>query len=98
MSGAMIAALASQCAPNVAPQTVAAIVRTESHARPFALNVNGRTQPPRPSNAASAVATAQRYIAAGHSVELGLGTINSPNTRWLGQTFEHVFEQRKSVV
>src|SRR3546814_7469069 len=67
MSGAMIAALASQCAPNVAPQTVAAIVRTESHGRPFALNVNGSTQPPRQSNAASAVATAQRYIAAGYS-------------------------------
>src|SRR3546814_665702 len=90
MSGAMIAALASQCAPNVAPQTVAAIVRTESHGRPFALNVNGSTQPPRQSNAASAVATAQRYIAAGYSVDLGLGQINSRNMRWLGLTLEKI--------
>lgn len=92
MTGAMIAALASQCAPNVAPQTVAAIVQTESHGRPFALNVNGASQPPPQANAASAAATAKRYIAAGYSVDLGLGQINSRNMRWLGLTWETVFD------
>jgi len=67
-TAAAILALASQCALNVAPQTVAAIVQTESHGRPFALNVNGGSQPPAQNNAASAAATAQRYIAAGYSV------------------------------
>lgn len=92
MTGAMIAALASQCAPNVAPQTVAAIVHTESHGRPFALNVNGGSQPPPQANAASAAATAKRYIAAGYSVDLGLGQINSRNMRWLGLTWGTVFD------
>ena len=92
MTGAMIAALASQCAPNVAPQTVAAIVHTESHGRPFALNVNGGSQPPARASAASAASTAQRYIAAGYSVDLGLGQINSRNMRWLGLTWETVFD------
>ena len=91
-SAAAIFALASQCAPNVAPQTVAAIVQTESHGRPFALNVNGGSQPPPQANAASAAEIAKRYIAAGYSVDLGLGQINSRNMRWLGLTWETVFD------
>lgn len=91
-SAAAIFALASQCAPTVAPQTVAAIVQTESHGRPFALNVNGGSQPPPQANAASAAATAKRYIAAGYSVDLGLGQINSRNMRWLGLTWATVFD------
>ena len=91
-SSAAIFALASQCAPNVAPQTVLAIVQTESQGRPFAINVNGGSQPLAQANAASAVETAQRYIAVGYSVDLGLGQINSRNMRWLGLTWETVFD------
>lgn len=91
-SAAAIFALASQCAPNVAPQTVMAIVQTESHGRHLALNVNGGSQPPEQATAISAAATAQRYIAAGYSVDLGLGQINSRNMRWLGLTWETVFD------
>jgi type IV secretion system protein VirB1 len=92
LSSAAIFALASQCAPNVAPETVAAIVQTESHGRPFALNVNGGSQPSEQTSAASAAATAWRYIAAGYSVDLGLGQINSRNMRALGLTWETVFD------
>ena len=91
-SAAAIIALASQCAPNVAPQTVLAIVHTESRGRPFAVNVNGAAQPSTPTSAADAIATAQRYIAAGYSVDLGLGQINSRNMRWLGLTWDTVFD------
>jgi type IV secretion system protein VirB1 len=91
-SATAIIALASQCAPNVAPQTVLAIVLTESRGRPFAVNVNGAVQPAAPTSAASAAATAQRYIAAGYSVDLGLGQINSRNMRWLGLTWDTVFD------
>jgi type IV secretion system protein VirB1 len=96
-TAAAILALASQCAPNVAPQTVAAIVQTESHRRPFALNVNGGSQPAAQPDAASAAATAQRYIAAGYSVDLGLGQINSRNMRWLGLTWDTVFDPCTNV-
>lgn len=91
-AAATIFGLASQCAPNVAPQTVAAIVRTESHGLPFALNVNGARQPARQKSAVEAAATAQRYIAAGYSVDLGLGQINSRNMRRLGLTWATVFD------
>lgn len=91
-TAAAILGLASQCAPNVAPQTVTAIVQTESRGRPFALNVNGARQPARQTNAADAAATARRYVAAGYSVDLGLGQINSRNMRRLGLTWETVFD------
>ena len=67
-AAAAIFALASQCAPTVAPETVLAIVQTESSAEPFALNVNGGRQPARQGSAADAAATARRYVAAGYSV------------------------------
>jgi type IV secretion system protein VirB1 len=91
-SAAALLALASQCAPGVAPQTVLAIIQTESSGEQFALNVNGGRQPARQTSAADAVATARRYVAAGYSVDLGLGQINSRNMRWLGLTWETVFD------
>ena len=94
---AAIMMLASQCAPSVAPQTVAAIVRTESRGHQFALNVNGGKQPAPQSNAADAAATARRNINAGYSVDLGLGQINSRNLRGLGLTLETIFEPCTNV-
>ncbi|OAO04842.1 hypothetical protein A8B75_06790 [Sphingomonadales bacterium EhC05] len=91
-STATIVSLALQCAPSVAPETVIAIVHTESRGHVFALNVNGGRQPRRQSSAAAAAATAKRYVAAGYSVDLGLGQINSRNMRWLGLTWETVFD------
>ncbi len=96
-SAAALLALASQCAPSVAPETVLAIIQTESSGEPFALNVNGGRQPARQSSAADAAATARRFVAAGYSVDLGLGQINSRNMRWLGLTWENVFDPCTNV-
>lgn len=96
-SAAALLTLASQCAPNVAPETVLAIIQTESSGEPFSLNVNGGQQPALQNNAADAAATARRFIAAGYSVDLGLGQINSRNMRWLGLTWETVFDPCTNV-
>jgi type IV secretion system protein VirB1 len=96
-SATALLALASQCAPSVAPETVLAIIQTESSGEPFALNVNGGRQPARQTNAADAAATARRYVSAGYSVDLGLGQINSRNMRWLGLTWETVFDPCTNV-
>ncbi len=96
-AAAALLTLASQCAPTVAPETVFAIIQTESSGEPFALNVNGGRQPARQNNAAEAVATARRYVAAGYSVDLGLGQINSRNMRWLGLTWDTVFDPCTNV-
>jgi type IV secretion system protein VirB1 len=76
----------------VAPQTVAAIVKTESGGNPFAVYVNKARQPQRATNAAEAVATAQRYVVAGYSVDMGLGQINSRNMDRLGLRWDTVFK------
>jgi type IV secretion system protein VirB1 len=91
-TAAALFGLASQCAPTVAPETVLAIVRTESRGRPFALNVNGARQPAPQTNAVDAAAVARRFVAAGYSVDLGLGQINSRNMRSLGLTWDTIFD------
>jgi type IV secretion system protein VirB1 len=96
-SATALLALASHCAPTVAPETVLAIIQTESSGEPFALNVNGGRQPARQSNAVDAATTARRFVAAGYSVDLGLGQINSRNMRWLGLTWETVFDPCTNV-
>jgi type IV secretion system protein VirB1 len=96
-SATALLALASQCAPSVAPETVLAIIQTESSGEQFALNVNGGRQPARQNNAVDAATTARRYVAAGYSVDLGLGQINSRNMRWLGLTWETVFDPCTNV-
>lgn len=86
--------LAAQCAPAVAPHTIAAIVDAESANYTYAINVNGvAKQPRRPRNEAEAIAQARAYVVRGHSVDLGLGQINSRNMRRLGLTWDTVFKQ-----
>ena len=90
---AAILGLAAQCAPGVAPSTIAAVVHTESKGYQFALNVNGvARQPARPTNAVDATRVARSYIAQGYSVDLGLGQINSNNMSALGLTWDSVFD------
>ncbi|CAM5572333.1 MULTISPECIES: lytic transglycosylase domain-containing protein [Sphingomonadaceae] len=96
-TGAVLS-LAAQCAPAVAPHTIAAIVDAESSNYVFAINVNGvASQPRRPRNEAEAIATARSYVARGYSVDLGLGQINSRNMGWLGLTWDTVFKQCANV-
>jgi len=87
-----IMTLAERCAPSVHPKTMAAIVMAESSGDPLAINVNG-TRSPRPATSrATAIQTAHTYIAAGYSVDLGLGQVNSRNLKRLGLTVEQMFQ------
>lgn len=93
LSSAVVMGLAAQCAPGVAPATIAAIVRTESSGNVLALNVNGiGRRVAQPATVVQAVETARYYIARGHSVDLGLGQINSRNMKRLGLTWDTVFD------
>ncbi len=93
LSLAAALALAAQCAPSVAPETLLSVVQVESRFEPLAIGVNGA---PRvtvtPASAPEAVASAERLIAAGRSVDLGLAQINSRNLGWLGLSLAEVFE------
>lgn len=91
-------ALAMQCAPAVAPETMMAIIEVESRFNPLAIGVNGR---PRMTVTArtprEAAARASALIAAGRSVDLGLAQINSGNLEWLGLTVEAAFDPCRNL-
>jgi len=85
-------ALLTACAPLVAPVTLAAVVQHESGGHPLAVHDNAAGMSYRPRSEDEAVALAKGLIAQGHSVDLGLGQINSGNLAWLGQSVETIFK------
>ena len=93
LPAAIVMGLAAQCAPNVAPATIAAIVRTESQGNELAINVNGLGRKvAQPVSTAQAIDIARFYVTKGYSVDLGLGQINSRNMKALSLTWGTVFE------
>jgi type IV secretion system protein VirB1 len=93
MGAAMIPAVLLACAINVAPITLEAIIQVESGGNPLSVNVNHLRGPqPHPATLAEAVSTAQRYIAQGYSVDLGLMQVNSGNLAALGYGIEQVLD------
>lgn len=87
-----LSALLAQCAPEVAPSTLAAIVSVESGGNAFAIGVNKGAQVRQPTSAAEAVVVAEGLLARGANIDLGLGQINSSNLRWLGLSLEAAFD------
>jgi type IV secretion system protein VirB1 len=88
----MLMEMISVCAPLVAPVTIAAVVQHESGGNPLAVHDNATGASYRPKTETEAIALAKRLIAKGHSVDLGLGQINSSNLSWLGQSVETIFD------
>ncbi|HQR03494.1 MAG: lytic transglycosylase domain-containing protein [Proteobacteria bacterium] len=85
--------LAAQCAPQVAPSTLAAIVRVESGGNPWALNVNGPQPLPRqPSSRLEAAAWARWLVRHGYSVDMGLAQVNSRHLERLGLDAGDLFD------
>lgn len=88
-----IAALAAQCAPEVHPTTLMAVVMHESKANPFAIGINGDVRLPRqPETKAEAIETATWLKEQGYNFDAGLGQINIKNFEWLGLSIAEAFE------
>ncbi len=84
-------ALLQQCAPRVAPVTMAAIVQGESGGNPFAINDNTSGLHYFPESRSQAVAIARTLIAAGHKIDMGLGQVDSENLGWLHMGIRQTF-------
>ena len=80
------AELAHRCAPSISLTVLRGIARTESRFEPLALRDNTRGLARTPPSVNAAVAQAQRWLAAGDSVDLGLMQINAANLPSLGLT------------
>lgn len=91
-------ALALECAPMVAPQTLAAIVRTESNFNALAININkGYRLERQPKNKDEAVATAQWLINNRYNIDMGLGQVNSVNLAKTKLSVEDAFDPCKNL-
>lgn len=93
-----VLALAAQCAPAIAPETLLSVVQVESGFNPLAIGVNG-TPRVRVSAATADEATqkASALIAARRSVDLGLAQINSKNLAWLALSVEAAFDPCRNL-
>ncbi len=85
--------LAQQCAPQIATETLAAIVSVESGFQPFAIRINtDRPLAAQPKTRAEAIEAATILISEGHDIDLGLGGINSGNLGRLGLSVSDTFD------
>ena len=91
-------ALATQCAPAVAPETLLSVVTVESALDPLVIGVN--VNPHRqlhPRSVPEAIATAHRLLAGGANLDLGLAQINARNLTTLGLSLATVFDPCRNL-
>lgn len=89
--------MAQQCAPTVAPQTMAAIVQVESSRNPFAIGVVGGKLQRQPKTQAEAVATAKALEADGWNFSVGVAQVNRHNLPKFSLTYEDAFDACANV-
>lgn len=94
----LILSLSQACAPQVAPETLAAIAYAESRFNPIAIGVNRGPRPSRqPRDAAEAARVARGLLARGANLDLGMAQINSDNLGWLGLSVEAAFDPCRNL-
>ncbi len=89
--------LSQQCAPDIHPNTLQAIVRVESNFNPYAIGVVNGALAKQPHNLGEAVAAAKRLAAEGKNFSMGLGQINKQHLKRFGLTYETIFEPCKNL-
>ena len=98
---AKLAALAHQCAADVDPTTVLAIVAYESAGKPFSVAINATKALSAESSAYAtadeATVRAEIAISHGRSVDLGLMMINSGNLPTLDIPVKELFDPCKNI-
>lgn len=89
--------LVNECAPQVHPTTMHAILSVESGQNPYAIGVVKGRLARQPRSKAEAVATARALAAAGWNFSMGPAQINRYNLNAYGLTYETAFEPCKNI-
>jgi len=85
-------ALVAQCAPQVAPKTMAAIVRVESGGNPLAMWNNTTDQRILPTTLQQAQAYLAQAMAAGQKVDVGIAQVDTENFAAYGLNLDNAFD------
>lgn len=98
LSVAAVVALATSCAPSIAPPTLLSVVQAESGRDPLAININGPGGGTRrPETLETAIALAAELVRQGKSVDLGLAQINTANLPRLGMSLADAFDPCRNL-
>ncbi|MEN8506114.1 lytic transglycosylase domain-containing protein [Paraburkholderia sp. DD10] len=89
--------LAQQCAPQIAPTTMAALVRTESGFNPYAIGVVHGRLLQQPLNEIEAIVTTRALENDGWNFSVGLAQVNRANWSLFGLTDQNAFEPCRNV-
>jgi type IV secretion system protein VirB1 len=89
--------LLQQCAPQVSPVTMAAIVRTESGFNPYAIGVVRGRLVRQPASLAEAVATTHALAAGGWNFSVGLAQVNRANWARYGLSEQSAFDPCRNL-
>lgn len=94
-----LAIMLQQCAPDIHPRTMVALIQQESRLDPFAININskGFTIAEKPKTKREAITYAKAIIADGKNIDMGLAQINSANLKWLNVSIEDMFDPCKNL-
>lgn len=85
--------LAKHCAPQIAVETLAAVVSIESNFQPFAIRINSdHPLADKPRTRSEAIETATILVAEGHDVDFGLGGVSSADINRLGLSVTDTFD------
>jgi type IV secretion system protein VirB1 len=94
---ALAAQLAGYCASEVAPGTSVAVAAAESGLDPLAIRDNTADMVWRPKDRRKALWLAEKLVAAGHRLDLGLMQIDSANLARLHLTLSQAFDPCASM-
>ena len=97
VSAARFSVLAARCAPAVPEWVLGAVARTESNFHPWRLHDNTTHASDDPPSLEAAETEAAAWMAAGHSVDLGLMQINSGNLPALGMNVSEALDPCASL-
>ncbi|GAN80606.1 transglycosylase SLT domain-containing protein [Acidocella aminolytica] len=97
VSAARFSILAGRCAPAVPEWVLGAVARTESNFHPWRLHDNTARVSSDPPSLEAAETEAAAWMAAGHSVDLGLMQINSGNLPALGMNVNEALDPCASL-
>lgn len=90
-------ALVTLCAPNVAPQTMMSIIKTESANNPLVINDNTNKTSYKPKDKEEAVLLSYVLIKKGHNLDFGLTQVNLSNAKKSHLSLNSLFDPCENI-